>query len=391
MKKYKEIIIAIAIIVIIILIQIIIFRTRTDVNTNNINNSTNTLLENVEENEEKELENEKAYSMQNGGKFAKIGDIIIYNNSTDKIYKYDCKSEKLDLLYTMEDGVDELYFDGDYVYVMPNYYRGKGIYKIDLQGNAEKIYGGASIQLWITDDKIYFTDQIGYDRINGTPQGNMCVMNKDGSNKQKIIENVKNYFKIHNNTIYYTDLNSRSIYSANIDGTNKKELAKGRTYISNVDDNCLTYVDFADNEAYRVIYLNSNENHKLGDFGNDIFSEDGNYVFTRKILDENNIETEFSIFKINPENNTEEVVWKANGGLERLSYVDNEFAYLSSGQVTYKVNLKTGEETDLPKRYYYYLNGYGYAFGDVNGEVTSVEICELKTSQTKEVEVNANL
>ena len=380
MKRFKEFIIALVIIIIIVLIQLIIFKTGTEVNTNE-SNSTNTLLEDVKISVEQKLENEKTYSMQTGSSFAKIGNIIIYNNSTDNIFKYDCKEEKLDLLYTMEDGVNKLYFDGEYVYAMPNYYRGKGIYRIDLQGNAEKIYDGASIQLWLTADKIYFTDQVGYDRINGTPQGNLCIMNKDGSDKQTIIENVKNYFKIHNNTIYYTDLTSRSIYSANIDGANKKELAKGRTYISNVDDNCLTYIDFADNEAYRVIYLNTNENHKLGMFGNDVFSENGNYVFTRKGTDGNNIETEFSLYKINPENNTEEIIWKAHGGFERLAYIDDEFAYFTSGQSMYKVNLKTGEETDFPKRYYYYLNGYGYTFTQEDGEITSLEVCNLKTME----------
>lgn len=380
MKRFKEFIIALVIIIIIVLIQLIIFKTGTEVNTNE-SNSTNTLLEDVKISVEQKLENEKTYSMQTGSSFAKIGNIIIYNNSTDNIFKYDCKEEKLDLLYTMEDGVNKLYFDGEYVYAMPNYYRGKGIYRIDLQGNAEKIYDGASIQLWLTADKIYFTDQVGYDRINGTPQGNLCIMNKDGSDKQTIIENVKNYFKIHNNTIYYTDLTSRSIYSANIDGANKKELAKGRTYISNVDDNCLTYIDFADNEAYRVIYLNTNENHKLGMFGNDVFSANGNYVFTRKGTDGNNIETEFSLYKINPENNTEEIIWKAHGGFERLAYIDDEFAYFTSGQSTYKVNLKTGEETDFPKRYYYYLNGYGYTFTQKDSEITSFEVCNLKTME----------
>ena len=59
----------------------------------------------------------------------------------------------------------------------------------------------------------------------------------------------------------------------------------------------------------------------------------------------------------------------------------------TSGQSTYKVNLETGEETDLPKRYYYFLNGYGYTFGDINGKIKTVEICELKTSEVIEVEI----
>lgn len=386
MKKFREIIIALAIIIIIALIQIIIFKMETEVNISE-SNSTNTLLKDVKMSEEQKLENERTYSMQTGSSFLKIGNIIIYNNSTDNIFKYDCNEKKLDLLYTMKDGVNKLYFDGEYVYAMPNYYRGKGIYKIDLQGKAEKIYDGASIQLWLTTDKIYFIDQIGYDRINGTPQGNLCVMNKDGGNKQTIIENVKNYFKIHNNTIYYTDLTSRSIYSANIDGTNKKELAQGRTYISNVDDNCLTYIDFADNEAYRVIYLNTNENHKLGMFGNDVFSANGNYVLTRKGTDENNIETEFTLYKMDPVNNIEEMVWKSGEYFARLEYIDDEFAYFTSGQSAYKVNLKTGEETDLPKRYSFILNGAGYTFTQKDGEITSLEICNLKTMEIKKDDI----
>ena len=55
-----------------------------------------------------------------------------------------------------------------------------------------------------------------------------------------------------------------------------------------------------------------------------------------------------------------------------MAYIDDEFAYFTSGQSTYKVNLKTGEETDFPKRYYYYLNGYG---------ITSFEVCNLKTME----------
>lgn len=378
MKIFREIIIALAIIIIIVLIQLIIFKTGTEVNISE-SNSTNTLIEDVMISEEQKLENEKTYSMQTGSNFAKIGDIIIYNNATDNIFKYDCKTEQLSLLYTMQDGVNKLYFDGEYIYTMPNYYRGKGIYKIDLQGNIQKIYAGASIQLWLTEDKIYFIAQIGYDSINGTPQGNLCVMNKDGSNKEILIENVKNYFKIYNNTIYYTDLNSRSIYSANIDGTNKKELAQGRTYITNVDENCLTYVDFDDNEAYRVIYFNTNENHKLGAFGNDVFTENGKYVFTRRVIDENNIETEYTLYKINSESSTEEIMWKSDKNFPRIEYVDEEFAYYTAGQSTYKVNLNTGEESELQAKCLFFLNGYGYAFSGIDGTLKSVEIYDLNT------------
>ena len=64
-----------------------------------------------------------------------------------------------------------------------------------------------------------------------------------------------------------------------------------------------------------------------------------------------------------------------------MAYIDDEFAYFTSGQSTYKVNLKTGEETDFPKRYYYYLNGYGYTFTQKDSEITSFEACNLKTME----------
>ena len=45
---------------------------------------------------------------------------------------------------------------------MPNHYTGQGIYKIDLQGNVKQIYEGESLQLWLTEDKIYFVKQNGF-------------------------------------------------------------------------------------------------------------------------------------------------------------------------------------------------------------------------------------
>ena len=58
--------------------------------------------------------------------------------------------------------------------------------------------------MWLTDDEIYFIDQIGFDDMNQTPQGNLCIIDKDGQNKQTLIDIVKNYFKIQGDYIYYT-------------------------------------------------------------------------------------------------------------------------------------------------------------------------------------------
>ena len=145
-----------------------------------------------------------------------------------------------------------------------------------------QIYNGASLRLWLTENEIYFIDQIGFDDINQTPQGNLCKMNKDGSNKEIIIENVKNTFYLVDNFIYYTDLNTRSIYRAKMDGTEKTEMAKGRTYLTSATNQYITYIDYNDGEKQRILYLDNHQNDAVGRFGNVFDSLYGTYFYTRK-------------------------------------------------------------------------------------------------------------
>lgn len=71
--------------------------------------------------------------------------------------------------------------------------------------------------MFLHEDRIYYVRQQRWDDINQTPQGNLCVMNKDGSKVQVLIPRVKNYFTVHGDTIYYTDWDDRNIYRAGID------------------------------------------------------------------------------------------------------------------------------------------------------------------------------
>ena len=147
-------------------------------------------------------EEEKKASMEAGGKFCKIDNNIVFYDDTNKsIFLYNIEENKSTKLTTV-DSVEKMYFDGKNIYYIPSYYMGKGIYKIDLQGSVEKIYEGSSLQLLLSEEKIYFVKQIGYDQINGNPQGTLSVMDKDGSNIKEIVENVKNYFYIQSNKIY---------------------------------------------------------------------------------------------------------------------------------------------------------------------------------------------
>lgn len=338
-------------------------------------------------------EEEKLYSMTNGGTFAKWGNIIIYyddyNYSLD-IFNLETKEARR--LCKTEVSINKLYFDGNYIYAVPSYYSSKkGTYKIDLLGNISKIYDTTLIQLWLTDEKIYFVDQIGFDEINQTPQGNLCVMNKDGSNKQVLIDNVKNYFTIYDNFIYYTDKATRNAYRSGMDGSGRIEIAKGRTYITSVTDKYLTYIDYSDGEKHRIVYFDGMENHSLGRFGNVNTSKNGTYFFTRKLIGEdNNIENEYTLYKVEADIKIEKEVWKNKEPLEHLLYIYNGYAYFRGNKSFYKVNLNnsSAQKENIDIGYSYFIDGKAYGFKSKNGNINELYIYDLETDKKEIINVN---
>lgn len=332
---------------------------------------------------------EKDYSMHNGDVFAKYGNIIVYYNDFDSsIYALDIQNKNLKKLCNLEHGANKLYFDGENIYVLPYYYRGKGIYKIDLLGNINEIYSGASIQMWLTDDEIYFIDQIGFDDMNQTPQGNLCIIDKNGQNKQTLIENVKNYFKIQGDYIYYTDKDSRSIYKAKTDGSEKQELAKGRTYITSVTDKYLTYIDYEDGEKHRILYFDTNQNNAVGRFGNVNTSENGTYFFTRKITNKNNIEDDYTLYKVDTNQNVENEIWKSKEPLEYLYYIYKDYAYFRGNNGNYRVNLNSeNKEKESVNTNQYFVNGKSYGFKTEEGNIKEILIYNLDNNTEENINI----
>ena len=231
-------------------------------------NSESTSLINTNKVNNEELEKEeKQISMQKGGDFCKIGTTaVFYEEENNSIYTYNTEEKITKKIAEVPNGAEKIYFDGENIYSIPSYYKGKGIYKIDLSGTVTKIYEGSSLQLWITDNKIYFVNQIGYDTINQNPQGTLCSMDKDGTNITNIAEKIKNYFTVNNDKIYYTTQN-RKMYQINIDGTDEIELTQGRRFVLTVNDKYLTYIDYAEQEAKHILKLDTKEDVLVGYFG----------------------------------------------------------------------------------------------------------------------------
>jgi len=382
-SRYKEFIIVVIIILVITIFQL----------TNLISNKDNESVESNKENNnnvelvsyEDDIETEKNYSMQTGEIFAKVGNTMVFSTFFDNcIYKYDLKNKELTNLCELEDGILHLYFDGEYIYCMPYYYRGKGIYKIDLSGNVEKIYSGASLQLWITDNEIYFVDQIGFDDINQIPQGNICKMDKNGNNKQVIIENARGNFTLYNNKFYYIDNNSKGVFTANIDGTEAKELAKGRNSITAVTDEYVCFIDFSDNQRQKVVYLDNNEVVVTGMFGSVKKYNNKTYTYSRKVINEDNIENEYTMYKL--ENKNIEEILKSEDVMPYLAYIYEDYAYIRDGNEMYRVNLKDNSREKLNSEYSFFIGNKAYSINENDGKTSDIRIYDLK--ENKEEKIN---
>lgn len=344
------------------------------------NNSEKTaILNSNKANNEKLEKEEKQISMQQGETFCKIGTTaVFYEEENKSIYTYNTDEKTTKKLAEVPNGAEKIYFDGENIYTIPSYYDGKGIYKIDLSGTVTKIYEGSSLQLWITDNKIYFVNQIGYDSINQNPQGTLCSMDKDGTNITNIAEKIKNYFVINNDKIYYTTQN-RKMYQINIDGTEQTELAQGRKFILTINDKYLTYIDYAEQEAKHILNLETKEDVLVGYFG-EVKTYAGNtYINIRKRLDDGSIDEKYTLFEVKEDGTANEIGQYADFGTD-LNYIINDKAYISNqNDGTSTINLKDGEKqkTEDYDNCKYYLGGYGYKIDDSNLDDIKVERIEL--------------
>ncbi|MEI3435105.1 MAG: DUF5050 domain-containing protein [Clostridia bacterium] len=344
-------------------------------NTNSEEVTANT---NKTNNEELEKE-EKQKSMQEGKTFCKIGKTgVIYEDKNKSIYAYNVEDGTTKKLAQLPNGASKIYFDGENIFAIPDYYSGKGIYKIDLEGNVTKIYDGSSLQLWITDEKVYFVNQIGYDTINQNPQGTLCSMDKDGKNVKNIAEKIKNYFAIHNDKIYYTAQN-RKMHEINTDGSNDTEIAQGRKFVITLNDKYLTYVDYAEQEAIHILNLETKDDVLVGYFGMVREYAGNTYINIRKRLDDGSLDEKYTLFNVKEDGTATEIGQFADFGTN-LNYIINDKIYVGNSRDGVSiVNLKNGEKQTAEdyNNCRYYLGGYGYKVDDSNLDDIKVEKIEL--------------
>lgn len=381
-KKGNIILFGVLIILMIIAIAIVIINPNKIENTAEISpkteessniNQEEINLSKINEQEEKEL------SMQKGGNFCKINNQIVFYEDTNKtIYLYNVENGEIKKVVTLENSMNKMYFDGQNIYYIPSYYSAKGIYKIDLQGNITKIYDGASLQLWITENEIYFANQIGYDEFNNNPQGTICKMDKDGNNVVELAKSIKNYFYLQNDKIYYTT-QDRKMYVMNKDGSEQKDLVQGRKFVIDVADKYLLYIDYANQEAEHILNLETNEDSIMGHFGILKNYQGKTYLNARKRLDDGSIGNEYTLLEIEENGTIKEIGNVADFSTE-IKYISNEKIYLynqQEGMYTMNLENKQKESAETYKSCRHFLGGYAYKIDDSNLEDIKIERIEL--------------
>lgn len=381
-EKKGNIVLGIILVILMIIAIVIVIKNPNKIETTaevTTNKQNETNISKEPSNSEKiNKQEEKEISMQEGGTFCKIeNQIVFYNEANKSIYLYNTNENKTNKLATLENSIDKIYFDGQNVFCIPNYYKGKGIYKVDLSGNIQKIYEDSTLQLWITEDKIYFVKQIGYDSYNQNPQGTICVMDKDGNNIVELATNVKNYFFIQDDKIYYTT-QDRKMYSINADGTNAENLAQGRKFVIATNQKYIVYVDYANQEAKHILNLETKEDSIIGYYGQAKRIQGKIYVNARKRLDDGSIEADYTLFEIK-EDGTAQEYSKIEGMESSLKYVSNNKAYIYKDEEIYIINLENNEKEDSQeyKDYKYFLGEYGYKIDASNEEEIKIETIKL--------------
>ncbi len=381
-KKSNIILVGILLILMIIAIGIVIM------NPNKIETTVDTYkstTEDIAKSEDKSYLNEMNYqeenkiSMQEGGTFCKIGNqIVFYEDKNKSIYMYNVEENTTKKIATLQHSINKMYFDGKNIYYIPPYSIAKGIYKVDLEGKVNKIYDGASLQLLLTDNEIYFVKQIGYDDFNHNPQGTICSMDKEGKNIIEIAKNIKNYFYMQNDKIYYTT-QDRKMYEINTDGTNQTELMQGRKFTIGIADKYLLYIDYADQEAEHIYNLETKQDYIIGYFGILKTCQGKTYLNARKRLDDGAIETDYTLFEIEENASVKEIGKVANFQTD-LEYISNGKVYIYSQQEgTYTINIENSQKENAEEysNCRYFIGGYGYKIDNSNLEDIKVERIEL--------------
>ena len=346
--KAEIVLSAILVILIIVMCFVIIFNEKDEnIENQQVASSVENNLGTTQKEDERIIEEEKEKSLTQGNLVCKYDEKIIYADDSKKaIYYFDTNSKEGKKIVDLETSIDKMYFDGENIYYFPIYGQGNGIYKINLEGNIEKLFSGITLQMCIYEDKIYYVNQIGYDSINNNPQGTLCVMEKTGENQKEIAKNVKNYFYIENQKIYYTT-QSRQMYQINIDGTNQVKLLEGRKFPLSVENNNLIYIDYANQGMTTQMNLETKEENQIGLSGNTHKFLGTEYIDTIATLDD--LTEGKQVSKLNQETGKFEEILAIQNPEAEIIYVSEKFVYYKDeDSKVHRINIETKEQTEMP-------------------------------------------
>lgn len=386
MKKFSSDFILAIILAILIVVMIIVIIVKKDDKTIQVSNNNN-IVENLSQNTEKtetKIDNsaeEKRKSMTEGSLICKIDNQTILAQGQD-IYTIDEQNKQKNKITTLEIAISKMYFDGQNIYCIPEYNQGTGIYKTDLQGNTQKIYTGITLQIWLTDNDIYYVNQIGYDTINKNPQGTLNKMDKDGKNIVQIANSIKNYFYIQGDKIYYTT-QTRQMYQINSDGTNPVLLADGRKFALGIQGKYLIYIDYANQEMTNLYNTETAEDKSIGIAGNVKQFLGKTYITVTTTSD--NLEQTYTIKQLNEETGETEDIYTSKEIGTNIAFInEKQIYYVKQDGTIGIINKETQQEeqNEEIKNAQYFISNKAYKF---DSQTAKLEVIDLSTNQKEEI------
>lgn len=310
-------------------------------------------------------------SLSSGNFIVKFDRFVVYSSpERGRIYRHDLLAHTTTKL--SDDQPRGLYFDGrNIVYSLDGFINGpKGIYRLTLDGNREKISDDYTQKLALYHDQVYYIKQIGDDEINHTAQGELYRIDLDGRNKVKLLpDKIKHHFVIKDDWIYYTRLDNRALYKARLDGTEETRLAAGRTFILLATDKNLYYSDYNDGEAIHKVSLDGAKNESLGRWGT-VHESDGQVYVQTRVGNREQVEMFFSLWSVDEEKDEKiRLLTMPDIGIDRFFSVKDGWIYMQDGpEGAYRINLNnyTKEKMAVPPYAGVYVYGdYVYFFDEL--------------------------
>ena len=131
--------------------------------------------------------------------------------------------------------------------------------------------------------------------------------------------------------------------------------------------------------------MDNNEVIVNGMFGSVKKYNNKTYTYSRKVISEENIEDEYTMYKQENRNITE--LFKSDDMMPYLAYIYENYAYIRDGNEMYRVNLDDNSREKLNCEYSFFIRDKAYSVNENNGRSSDIRIYDLKENKEEKIDL----